>query len=91
MPKCSVKKVSHFADCQHSAVAMALFTMIQPSEKPLTVELNINYLRPVKGKQIVAEAYIVNKGRTIAVGDVNINDEDGRLVAKSRATYMIVT
>ena len=73
-----------------SAVAMALFTLIKPGEKPLTVELNINYLRPVQGKQIVAEAYIVNKGRTIAVGDVNVNDEDGRLVANSRATYIIV-
>ena len=74
-----------------SAVAIALFTMIQPGKKAVTVELNINYFRPVKGKQVVAEAKIVHKGHAIAVGDVDVEDEDGSLVAKSRATYMIVT
>ncbi|MFC2035512.1 PaaI family thioesterase [Chloroflexota bacterium] len=74
-----------------SAVAIALFTMIQPGKKAVTVELNINYFRPVKGKQVVAEANIVHKGNAIAVGDVSIEDEGGSLVAKSRATYMIVT
>lgn len=73
-----------------SAVAMALFTMIKPDEKPVTVELNINYLRPVQGDQAIAEARIVNRGRTIAVGDVDITDISGRLIAKSRATYMVV-
>ena len=73
-----------------SAVAMALFTIIEPDDKPVTVELNINYLRPVQGDQAIAEARIVNRGRTIAVGDVDITDKSGRLIAKSRATYMIV-
>ena len=73
-----------------AAVAMALLTVIEPDEKPLTVELNINYLRPVKGDQAIAEARIVNRGRTIAVGDVDITDKSGRLIAKSRATYMVV-
>ena len=73
-----------------SAVAMALFTMIEPREKPVTVELNINYLRPVQGDEAIAEARIVSRGRTIAVGDVDITDKSGRLVAKSRATYVVV-
>ena len=73
-----------------SAVAMALFTMIETGEKPVTVELNINYLRPVQGDEAIAEARIVSRGRTIAVGDVDITDKSGRLVAKSRATYVVV-
>ncbi|MFC2033044.1 PaaI family thioesterase [Chloroflexota bacterium] len=72
-----------------SAVAMALFAMIKPDEKPLTIDLNINYLRPVQGDQVTAEANIISRGRTIAVGVVDITDKSGRLVAKSRATYMI--
>ncbi len=72
-----------------SAVAMALRTVIQPDEKPLTVEMNINYLGPVQGEQVTAEARIISRGRTIAVGDVDIKDGAGRLVARSRATYMI--
>ena len=73
-----------------TAVAMALITRIEPDQKPVTVELNINYLKPVKGDQAIAEAHIVSKGRKIAVGDVDITDETGQLVAKSRATYMVI-
>jgi acyl-CoA thioesterase len=73
-----------------SAVAMALFTIIEPGQKPVTVELNINYLKPVQGDQAIAEAHIVSHGRTIAVGDVDITDDTGRLICKSRATYMLV-
>ena len=40
--------------------------------------------------QAIAEAHIVSKGRKIAVGDVDITDETGQLVAKSRATYMVI-
>jgi uncharacterized protein (TIGR00369 family) len=73
-----------------SAVAMALFTMIKPGQKPVTVELNINYLKSIQGNQAIAEAHIVSLGRTIAVGDVDITDGSGRLICKSRATYMII-
>ena len=73
-----------------SAVAMALRTIIEPTEKPITVEMNINYLGLVQGDQVIAEARIISRGRTIAVGDVDITDKSGHLVAKSRATYMIV-
>ena len=73
-----------------SAVAMALRTIIEPTEKPVTIEMNINYLGLVQGDQAIAEARIISRGRTIAVGDVDITDKSGRLVAKSRATYMIV-
>ncbi|MFC1968956.1 PaaI family thioesterase [Chloroflexota bacterium] len=73
-----------------SAVAMALRTMIESEEKPITVEMNINYLGLVQGDQAIAEARIISRGCTIAVGDVDITDKSGRLIAKSRATYMIV-
>lgn len=73
-----------------SAVAMALFTVIEPDARPVTLELNINYLRPVLGSPISAEARILSRGRTIAVGDVEITDGPGRLIARSRATYMVL-
>ncbi len=73
-----------------AAAGEALLTMIEHGERPTTVELNINYLSPVHDGQLVAEAQIVSRGRTIAVADVDISDETGRLVAKSRATYMVI-
>ncbi len=73
-----------------SAVAMAVFTIIKPTQKPVTIELNINYLKPLQGEQAIAEARIISKGRTIIVGDVDITDDTGRMIAKSRATYAVL-
>ena len=73
-----------------SAVAMAVFTIIKPMQKPVTIELNINYLKPLQGEQAIAEARIISRGRTIVVGDVDITDDTGRMIAKSRATYAVL-
>ena len=70
-----------------TAVGVAMYTVIEPGERPVTVELNINYLKPVESDQAIAEARIVSRGRTIAVGDVDVTDKSGRLIAKSRVTY----
>jgi acyl-coenzyme A thioesterase PaaI-like protein len=38
-----------------------------------------------------AEGRILRRGRTIAFGEATITDEDGRLVAVGRATYLILS
>jgi len=73
-----------------AAVAMALIGLIERDEQFTTIEMNINYVRPFGDGEITAEAKIVNKGRSTALGDVDIIDQRGRLIAKSKATYMIM-
>ena len=73
-----------------AAVAMALLGLIERDEQFTTIEMNINYVRPFGDGEITAEAKIVNKGRSTALGDVDIIDQRGRLIAKSKATYMIM-
>jgi len=73
-----------------AAVAMALIGLIERDEQCTTIEMNINYVRPFGDGEITAEAKIVNKGRSTALGDVDIIDQRGRLIAKSKATYMIM-
>ena len=73
-----------------TAIAMAVFTVIKPAQTPVTIELNINYLKPLQGPQAIAEARIISKGRTIVVGDIDITDNTGRMIAKSRATYAVL-
>ena len=72
-----------------SAVAMALLSLVEREERFTTVEMKINYVSPFEKGEITAEARILNKGKRIAVGDVDIRNEKGRLVAKCLATYMI--
>ena len=73
-----------------SAVGMALIGLIGRDENISTLEMKINYLRPVKESAIIAEAKIVHKGTQTAIGDVDVRDEHDALIAKGLATYMIM-
>jgi len=68
---------------------MALLSLVEREERFTTVEMKINYVSPFEKGEITAEAKILNRGSRIAVGDVDIRNEKGRLVAKCLATYMI--
>ena len=73
-----------------SAVAMALQGMVAKDEVFTTVEMKINYIRPFDQGEITAEAKIVHKGGNLALGDVEIRNSDGILIAKALTTYMIM-
>ena len=73
-----------------SAVGMALVGLISRNENISTLEMKINYMKPVKGGEIVSEANIVHRGTQTAIGDVEVRDEEKNLIAKGLATYAIV-
>lgn len=54
-----------------------------------TVELSVSYLEPAAAPSIIAEGRILRVGRNIAVGEAEIREENGGLVAKGKATYML--
>ena len=54
------------------------------------MEMKINYIRPFSQGEITAKAEITHKGGNLAIGDVEVRDNQGRLVAKALATYMIM-
>ena len=51
--------------------------------------MKINYLKPLAGGDIIAEAKIVHRGTMTAIGDVEVRDGQGTLIAKGLATYAI--
>ncbi len=68
----------------------ALSATSQPGDQFAgTAELNISYLRPALGKRVFAEATIIKKGRSLAVSEVSIIDEAGRICARGRTTYAL--
>ena len=71
-----------------SAGSMALVSMAAKGEVVTTVEMKINFLKPFDGGEVVAEASILHCGRTTALGDVEIKDQDGTLIAKGSATFL---
>ena len=72
-----------------SAVGIALVGMTNRNENISTLEMKINYMKPVKGREIMAEAKIIHRGSQTAIGDVEVRDEDRNLISKGLATYAI--
>ncbi|MBK6562341.1 MAG: PaaI family thioesterase [Dehalococcoidia bacterium] len=72
------------------AMLEAVIPALAPSDEPAgTADLNITYMRPVHGTRAIAEATVLRKGKTLAVTEVTITDDAGRLCSKGRAIYVI--
>ena len=52
--------------------------------------MKINYLKPFDSGEIIAQAKIIHKGTQTAIGDVEVRDLSGNLVAKAISTYAII-
>ena len=52
-----------------------------------TIDLRVDWLRPARNTELLAEAKVVKVGRTICVADVEVRDEAGKLVAVGRGSY----
>jgi len=55
-----------------------------------TIDMRVDYLRPaIAGRAILAEARVKSLGKTVAFVDVDVKDEEGRLVATGRCAYSV--
>ncbi len=57
-----------------------------PDRTAVRVELNVNHLRAVPEGTVAATGTALRAGRSIAVWDVRVHDDGGRLVAAGRLT-----
>ena len=70
-------------------MGMALVGLLNKNETVSTPEIKINFLKPLKGGEIVAEAKIIHRGTMTAIGDVEVRGGNDDLIAKGPATYAI--
>jgi uncharacterized protein (TIGR00369 family) len=70
-----------------TAGAMAAYTAAPKGAAIATIELKINYLRPVPGGRIRARAQVLRAGRNFIVAECEILDEKGALAAKALLTF----
>jgi uncharacterized protein (TIGR00369 family) len=76
-------------DIADAAMGMAFASTLAPDESFTTVEMKINFLRPVWRAQLKAKGIVVQRGRTIGLVECDITDEEKRLVAKAGSTCMV--
>ncbi|AFM40798.1 hypothetical protein Desaci_1811 [Desulfosporosinus acidiphilus SJ4] len=72
-----------------ACIAVAINQRLSPEEGASTVELKLNYLRPVQRGTLYALGNVIHKGRRIVVGQGEIKDDQGKTVAYGTATFMI--
>jgi len=75
-------------DIADAAMGMAFASTLAPGESFTTIELKINFFRPVWEARLRAEGKVVRRGSTIGYIECEITDEGGRLVAKASSTCM---
>jgi acyl-CoA thioesterase len=77
------------ASLADSSVAMALISLVEPEDRIATIEFKINFFTPINKGTLEAHTKIIHRGFQTAVGDVEVKNEEGKLVAKLIATYSI--
>ncbi len=77
-------------DIADAAMGMALASTLLENESFTTIELKINFLRPVWQSLLRAEGTIVHRGNTMAFIECNITDEKKRLIARASSTCLIL-
>lgn len=77
-------------DIADAAMGMAFASTLGPDESFTTVELKINFFRPVWEAQLKAEAWVVRRGRNLGYVECEITDDNGKLVAKAASTCLVL-
>src|SRR6266481_7971044 len=70
-----------------TTAAIAAYTVVPRGTEIATVELSINYLEPVPGGRLKADARVLRAGRNFVVTECEIFNEDGSLAAKALLTF----
>ena len=79
-----------FCTLTDSAMGMAFAATLAPGESFTTLELKLNYMKPVWRTHLVANARVVKRGRDIGLAECEVRDGDGALVAHATSTCMVL-
>ena len=77
-------------DIADAAMGIAFASTLAAGESFTTVELKINFLRPVRIAKLRAAGRVVQRGRTVGYVECEITDNNGKLVAKSNSTCLVL-
>ena len=73
-----------------AAMGMSLATLQEDKVWNTTIELKINFIRPVVSGRIRAIGRVVEMKQTLMFGEADVLDDQGRLVARASSTCLAV-
>ena len=75
-------------DIADAAMGIAYYSTLAEGESFTTLELKINYLKPVWRAHLRATGHVVKRGRTVGLVECDVVDDEGSLVARASSTCM---
>ncbi|MFN0112439.1 MAG: PaaI family thioesterase [Blastocatellia bacterium] len=72
------------------ASGWAAYSTLEPNERCATLEMKINYIAALHNEDCLAEARVIHRGRTSIVIETDMKTPQGRLIAKTLATFIVL-
>ena len=76
-------------DLADAAMGVAMMSTLKAGESFTTLELKMNFLRPVTKARLTAEAKVVHRGKTIGMVEMVVKNGEGKVVARGTATQLV--
>jgi uncharacterized protein (TIGR00369 family) len=76
-------------DLADAAMGVAMASALEEGETFSTLELQMNYLRPVRHGRLTAAAQLVRRGRTTSYLETEVVDAEGQLIARGSSCCVI--
>jgi len=80
-----------FCSVADTAMGIAHGSLLVEGEIGTTVDLQINFLRPLKEGLMRAEGRVVKHGRTLTLIECDVRDAKGRLLARASSNCMTLS
>lgn len=72
------------------AIGWAAYNSLGEGGQTVTAELKINFLTAATGGTLAGRGRVIRQGKHLIVGEGDIVDQEGRLLARGLGTWMIV-
>jgi uncharacterized protein (TIGR00369 family) len=77
-------------DLADAAMGSAMATTLEAGQSYTTLELSINFLKPIRSGVLTAEGRVVKRTRQIGLTECDVLDEKGSLVARAKSTCLVL-
>ena len=77
-------------DLADAAMGFAFASTLGPGESFTTLELKINFLRPVVEGKLTATARVVHRGRTVGMVECEVANAEWKTVARASSTCSVL-
>ncbi|HJR18428.1 MAG TPA: PaaI family thioesterase [Actinomycetota bacterium] len=71
-------------------IGLALRTKLGMDKDHVTVDLNVQYISAMRAGALIGRGKAVRVGDRVSHGEAELTTEDGRLVAKGSATFLVI-